>query len=137
MTQQEINIKLNRKKSEFLLTRFSGKVPSWMKDRFLSALMDVPPSSTKYKAERIREMISRDSEEWNNYEVGLMVDILSIVSPKVVWPDMETYLTEKLVLEEIGLIYNTDMNALEQALKREGAALANMKGVNGSKLAKA
>lgn len=136
MTQQEINDKLNRKKSEFLMTRFGGTVPSWMKDRFLSALMDVPPVSTKYRAERIKEMISRDADEWNNYEVGLMVDVLSIVSPKVVWANMEDYLNDKLVIEEIGLIYNTAMNNLEQSLKREGAALANMKGVNGSKMAK-
>jgi hypothetical protein len=131
MKDEEIKKIIQRDYNEFLNQQFPEDIPSWIIDMLPAAIMSLPQLAVPYQGERIKAILGKKSTELTIFDIGLVINILTAVSPKCFGIDIILFLDRKKVMEYISLRWNQLTSAQQKRLDVKAASLQDAKGKNG------
>lgn len=115
VTMQDIEARINRKKSAFYEKRYDGKILPEFMEIFKKAIMRVVPSRYQIRSEGVKKIINKPIDELSFLEVGFMLNIIKDLP----FAEYNSNLDEALANNEIVVSIFASYNSLVEKMVRE------------------
>jgi predicted DNA-binding protein len=119
MTEQDVKKDINQKKENWLKEHFKGEIPSWLIKQFGEAVFVAPPNLLQLKVTKIREIMKKSIDQLNNFEIGVMTNLIASTPLYLLHENIEIALENQEVLSEFMNRYNEVVNGKEKEWSRE------------------
>ena len=128
-SQRDIEIQIAAEKQTFYLSKFDGKLPSDLIERFEKALMVSAPGQHQYHMDKVKLILSKEESELNYLELGMVINLLFSVPFDKLYSNLDEALEKNIELESVRIVYNTHVKETEDKLIKKKNILMNLSGV--------
>lgn len=130
-TEQEIDDQIQREdKDPYLHTIFDGFVPELFPEYFEKSLMYIPTTAHRYNLDVVEGILDKRPNEYNNLEVGMMINLIFAVPWVNLYPDLKTAMAITREFNKIRDDYNQRSEQMEIKCAKKKITLMNINGHN-------